>query len=169
MAIGNDDLVRRVRRSDVGLFALYAHLANTDMERWAASGLVVTIGSLFLYLPLLGVVAFVLPAVGGVIESGGTDAIVVLDRTWDTSFIVLPFLGGLLWQVGVGIMGVAVWRSKTPTKWGGITLVIAGVLGVPGFLDVVAIQYVSPVVLAIGLILVGLSLWRVEGSRKREM
>ena len=153
----------------LGWFALYAHLARTDMERWAASGLVVTVGSLFVYLPLLGVVAYVLPAVGELIESGGADVIVVLDRTWTTPFIVLPFLGGLLWHVGVALMGIAVWRAQTPTTWGGITLLLAGVLGIPGFLDIVVIQYVSSVLLPIGLILVGVSLWRVGKRVEHEM
>lgn len=153
----------------LGWFALYAHLTATDMERWALGGLVVTVVSLCFYLPLLGVMAYVLPAIGGLIESNGTDAIIVLDRTWETPFIVLPFLGGLLWNLGVVLMGVAVWRSQTPSKWGGIVLAIAGILGVPAFLDVVVIQYVSSVILAIGLVLVGVSLWRVGKRSEQEM
>jgi hypothetical protein len=153
----------------VGWFALYAHLPATDMERWALGGLLVTVVPLFFYLPLLGVMAYVLPAVGGLIESNGTDAITVLDRTWESPFLILPFFGGLLWNVGVVLMGVAVWRSQTPSKWGGIMLVIAGILGVPAFLDVVVIQYVSSVILPIGLVLVGFSLWRVGKRSEQEM
>lgn len=152
----------------LGLFALYAHLAGTRMERWALSGLIITVGSLFVYLPLLGVMAFVLPAVGGLIEGGSTDAIVVLDQTWKTPFIILPFLGGLLWNVGVALMGFTVWRSATPSKWGGIALVIAGILGIPAFLDVVAIQYIAPVVLAIGLMTIGVALWRTGRNSEYE-
>lgn len=153
----------------VGWFALYAHLTATDMERWALGGLLVTVVPLFFYLPLLGVMAYVLPTVGGLIESNGTDAITVIDRTWESPFLILPFLGGLLWNVGVVLMGVAVWRSETPSKWSGIMLVIAGILGVPAFLDVVVIQYVSSVILSIGLVLVGFSLWRVGNSSEQEM
>lgn len=151
----------------LGLFALYGHLSRTDQERWALAGLVVTVVTLYLYAPLLGVAAYVLPAVGALLESGTNDAITVLDRTWTDPFIVLPFLGGILRHVGVAIMGAAVWRSGTPSKRGGIALVISGVLGVPAFLDVVAVQYVSPVVLALGLILVGAGLWRSRVPRPR--
>lgn len=144
----------------LGLVALSAHLAGTRTERWALIGVLVTLDSLFVYLSLLGVTAFVLPAVGRLIEGGSTDAIVVLDRTWETPFLVFPFLGGLLWNVGVAIVGVAVWRSATPSTWGGIALVIAGILGIPAFLDVVVIQYIAPIVLAIGLLTTGVALWR---------
>lgn len=144
----------------LGWFALYARLARTESERWALGGLVVTIVSLAFYLPLLGVVAYVLPAVGGLVESGQTDALGVLDRTWTDPLVILPLLGGILENVGVTLMGVGIWRSETPSKWGGIVLVAAGVLGIPGFLDVVVIQYISPVVFAVGLIIVGAALWR---------
>lgn len=144
----------------LGWFSLYGSLARTDSERWAFSGLVVTIVSLVLYLPLLGVVAYVLPAVGGLIENGQTDALLVLDQTWSDPLVILPFLGGILENVGVALMGVGIWRSGTPSKWGGIVLVAAGILGIPAFLDVVALQYISPVVFAIGLIMVGGALWR---------
>ena len=144
----------------LGWFALYARLARTDSERWALGGLVVTIVSLAVYLPLLGVVAYVLPAVGGLIESGQTDALVVLDRTWADPLVILPFLGGIRENVGVALMGVGIWRSGTPSRWGGIVLVAAGIIGIPGFLDVVAVQYISPVVFAMGLIIVGVALWR---------
>lgn len=144
----------------LGWFVLYAHLARTEVERWALGGLVVTVIAAVLYLPLLGVMAYVLPAVGGMIESGQTGAIDVLDQTWANPFLVLPFFGGILWNVGVALMGVGVWRSGTPSKWGGIVLVVAGGLGIPAFLDVVAIQYLSSPLLAIGLIIVGTGLWR---------
>lgn len=150
----------------LGWFGLYARLARTDGERWALGGLIVTIVSLALYLPLLGVVAYVLPAVGGLIQSGQTDALVVLDRTWMEPLIFIPFFGGILENIGVAMMGVGIWRSGTPSKWGGIVLVAAGIIGIPAFLDVVAVQYVSPVVLAIGLIIVGVALWRSHSTNR---
>lgn len=146
----------------LGFAALYARLARSRVERWAFAGLVVTVTSLVLYLPMLGVVTYVLPAVGGLVASGDADAILVLDRTWTDPFIALPFLGGLCWHVGVAAMGVAVWRSGSLSRSAGLVLLLAGLLGVPSYFDVIALQYVSTTVLAAGLVLAGASLWRSE-------
>lgn len=150
----------------LGWFALYAHLARTRAERWALAGLVVTVVFGALYAPLLGVVTYALPAAGALVESGGTDAMAVIDRTWTDPFIFLPFVSAILSYVGVVLMGVAVWRSGTLSKIGGIGLVFGGVLGIPAFLDVVELSLVAPVVYTIGLVLVGAALWRSGGQEK---
>lgn len=137
----------------LGLVALYAHLSQTREERWAFAGLVVTIGALIVYLPLLGIAAYVIPT------AGGSDTIVIINQTWTDPFIMLPFIGGILWNVGIALLGLAVWRSKTLSTVGGIGLLLAGVLGVPGFLDVVVIRFIAPVIFAIGLVVSGVSLW----------
>lgn len=147
----------------LGAFALYAHLARTRAERWALAGLVVTVGSLVVYLPLLGVAAYAVPAAGALIAGGQADAIAVIDRTWTDPFIFLPFVGGILENVGVALFGVAVRRSETLSKAGGAGLFLAGVLGVPAFLDVVQLRFVAQFLLAAGLVVVGASLWRVAG------
>lgn len=134
------------------------------MERWAFAGLVVTVGALVLYMPLLGVVAYVLPAAGALIEANGADAMAVIDRTWTDPFIFLPFVGGILWNVGEALLGIAVWRSEALSNPGGIALLAAGLIGIPGFFDVVILQYIGTVVLAGGLILVGASLWRAVSN-----
>ena len=147
----------------LGAFALYAHLGRTRAERWALAGLVVTVGSLVVYLPLLGVAAYAVPAAGALIAGGETEAIAVIDRTWEDPFLFLPFVGGILENVGVALFGVAVWRSGTLSKPGEVGLLLAGVLGVPSFLDVVQLRYPAQLLLLAGLALVGASLWRAAG------
>lgn len=144
----------------LGWFALYVHLARMHAERWALAGLVVIVVFGTLYAPLLGVMTYVLPAAGAIIESGGTDAMAIIDRTWADPFVFLPFLSVILSYIGVVLMGVAVWRSETLSKLGGIGLVLGGVLGIPAFLDMVELSLVAPFVYAVGAVLVGASLWR---------
>lgn len=149
-----------------GSFALYAALARTNAERWALAGLLTTVGAVVFYVPLLGVVAFVAPAVGALVESGNADAITVLDRTWTEPFIFLPFVAGMLQHVGVALLGVAVWRADVLTRWSGAVLVLAGILGLPAFLDVEALEWVAPLTLAAGLVFTGVSLWRSAGREE---
>lgn len=147
-----------------GSFALYAHLARTRAERWAFAGLVVTVAFLLLSLPVGGFAAYVVPAVGVLIESGHPDAVEVLTQTFEEPFIVIPFLSGVLTNVGFVLTGVAVWRSGALWKWGALLYVTAGVAGIPAFLDVPWAQNVTPLILAAATLAVGISLWRRVGS-----
>ncbi len=54
----------------LGLFALYVHLARTRAQRWVFAGLIVTVCLTMLFVPMMGFAAFVVPAVGALIEGG---------------------------------------------------------------------------------------------------
>ena len=62
------------------------------------------------------------------------------------------------------LTGVAVWRSGTLWKWGGLLLAISGVVGIPAFLDVPWAQNVAPLVGAVTMLVIGASLWRSVGD-----
>ncbi len=102
----------------LGSFALYARLARTRVERWAFAGLVVTVGFLVLYIPITGFAAYVVPAVGVLIEGGHADAVEVMEQTFREPFAAVSFLSGILYYVGIVLTGVAVWRSETLWRWG---------------------------------------------------
>ena len=144
----------------LGSFALYVHLAQTRAERWAFAGLVVTVGLTMLFVPLMGFSAFVVPAVGALIEAGHTDAVDVMDQAFREPFIVVPFLAGIFVNIGLILSGVAVWRSGTLWKWAGLLLIAGGVIGIPAFLDVPQAQLVEPPVTGAAMISIGVSLWR---------
>jgi hypothetical protein len=155
----------------LGGFALYAHLARTRAERWAFAGLIITGVCLMPFLTGKGFSDYVAPSVGALIAAGHRDAIEIMDQIFKEPAMLATFLSGLIVNVGYLLTGIAVWRSGTLWKWGGTVLVIASVLLVPAFLDVSLAQFVAPLVWALGLIGVGISLWKrptadeTQGSR----
>jgi len=144
----------------LGIFALYAHLSQTKQEKMAFAGLIVTVGFLALFLPIIGFAAFVVPAIGALVEQGRVEMFAVMDQTFKEPFLPIQFLAGILWNIGNILLGIAVWRSRTLWKWGGLLFIIYGVVGIPSFLDVKAFQIVSPTVGGLAQIAVGISLWR---------
>ena len=150
----------------LGSLALYLHLAQTRAERWAFAGLVVTVGCTLLFLPMMGFAAFVVPAVGALIEAGHTDAVAVMDQTFREPFAVFPFLGGVFVNIGLILNGIAIWRSGTLPKWAGLLLIGGGVLGIPAFLDVPNTQ--ASLVIGSALIAVGVSLWKQPTTNDAE-
>ena len=144
----------------LGVFALYAHLSQTKQEKMAFAGLIVTVGFLALFLPIIGFAAFVVPAIGALVEQGHTEMFAVMDETFKEPFLPIQFLAGILWNIGNILLGIAVWRSGTLWKWGGLLFIIYGVVGIPSFLDVKVFQVVSPTVGGLAQIAVGISLWR---------
>ena len=144
----------------LGVFALYAHLAQTKQERVAFAGLIVTVGFLGLFLPLIGFAAYVVPAIGSLVEEGRVEMLAVMEQTFREPFILVPFFAGILWHIGNILMGIAIWRSGTLWKWGGLLFMIYGLVGIPAFLDVKVFQIVSTPLGGLAQIAVGVSLWR---------
>jgi hypothetical protein len=148
----------------LGIFALYGHLAQTKQEKLAFAGLIVTVGFLALFLPLTGFAAFVVPAIGNLVEQGQMEMISVLDASFKEPFLPIQFFAGILWNIGTILLGIAIWRSKTLWKWGGLLFIVYGVIGIPSFLDVKVFQIVAPTVGGLAQIAVGISLWRFSRS-----
>ena len=144
----------------LGVFALYAHLAQTKQEKMAFAGLIVTVGLLALFLPMTGFAAFVVPAIGALIKQGHTEMVAVMVETFKEPFLPIQFFAGILWNIGNILLGVAIWRSGTLWKWGGLLFIIYGVVGIPSYLDVKAFQIISPTVGGLAQIAVGISLRR---------
>jgi hypothetical protein len=144
----------------LGVFALYARLSSTKQERLALVGLIMTVGFLVLFLPVTGFAAYVVPAIGELVEQGRPEMVEVMDQTFREPFLVIPFLSGILWNVGMILLGIAAWQSDTLWKWGGLLLVVSGVIGIPAFLDVKAFQIVGTLIIGLSLIVVGVDLRR---------
>jgi hypothetical protein len=89
-----------------------------------------------------------------------------MDQTFREPFAVLPFFGGIFVNLGLILNGVAVWRSGTLWKWGGLLLIGGGILGVPAFLDVPNTQ--APLVTGSALMAVGVSLWKQTTTNDAE-
>jgi hypothetical protein len=144
----------------LGVFALYAYLSRTKQERVAFAGLIVTVGFLGLFLPLIGFGAYVVPAIGSLVAQGRVEMAAVMEQISREPFIVVPFFAGILWNIGNLLMGIAIWRSGTLWKWGGLLFMIYGLIGIPGFLDVKVLQIASTILGGLAQIVVGVSLRR---------
>lgn len=119
----------------LGVLALYAYLSQTKEEKLAFAGLVVSMVCIALFLPIIGFAAYGFPAIGNLVAQGQVEMVAVMDETFREPFVVIPFFGGILWNVGPILMGAAIWRSGALWKWGGLLLIIQGMLGIPAFLS----------------------------------
>jgi hypothetical protein len=144
----------------LGVLALYLRLSATRRERLALAGLVTTVGFVVLFLPITGFAFYVVPAIGKLVGEGSTGMLDVMDQTFLEPFIVIPGLAGILWNVGIILFGIAVWRSEVLWRWGGLLLVAWGLIGIPAFLDVKAFQITSTVLGGLALVAVGVDLRR---------
>jgi hypothetical protein len=145
----------------LGMFALYGALARSSAGRLALTGLVVIVAGACLLLPGTGFAAFVMPAAGVLISQGHEqDVLRLLDQVFQEPGWIPVFLGGIAYQVGLVIMAVAVWRSRTMPRWTGAFLAAAAVVGVPAFLDVTLAQRIGPAVFAAALLALAAGLWR---------
>jgi hypothetical protein len=148
----------------LGVFALYVHLAQSEQEKMAFAGLIVTVGFLALFLPLTGFAAFVVPAIGSLVEQGHMEMFAVMDAIFKEPFLPIQFFAGILWNIGNILLGIAIWRSETLWKWAGMLFIVYGMIGIPSFLDLKVFQVVSPTVGGLAQIAVGISLWRTGRS-----
>ena len=144
----------------LGLMALYAYLSRTKVERLAFAGMVVTVGFLALFLPLFGFAASIVPAIGSLAQQGHPEMIQVMDQLSLEPFILIPFLAGVLWNVGCILLGIAIWRSGRLWKWIGLLFVLVGVIGIPAFLDVEVLQLVSATIFGLAQLGAGVALFR---------
>jgi hypothetical protein len=144
----------------LGVLALYAYLSQTKEEKLAFAGLVVSLLFIALFLPVIGFAAYVFPAIGDLVRQGQEEMIAVMDEAFLEPFIVIPFFGGILWNIGPILMGAAIWRSGLLWKWGGLLLIIQGLLGIPGFLDMPVPAIIGGILGGVGQIALGISLFQ---------
>lgn len=128
------------------------------MERLAFVALVVTVGCLGMFLPLLGYAAYIVPAVGSLAQQGHPEMIQVMDQTFREPFILIPFFGFIVWSVGIILLGIAIWRSGHLWKWSGLLFVLSAVTSVP--LDIEVLSLASSILLGLAQLTVGVALFR---------
>jgi len=145
----------------LGTIALYVVLSRSGREPLAFWGLVVTVGFTVLFLPVTGFAAFTVPAIGAMQANGRPEMVSVMDQVFKEPFIVIPFLSGILRNVGPILLGIAMLRLGGAWRWSGVLFLVDGVVGVPSFLDVKAFQIVGPLITGLAQIVVGVLLWRV--------
>ena len=148
----------------LGFIALYVVLSRSGRESLAFWGLVVGVGFMTLFLPMVGFAAYTVPAIGVMQANGQPEMVAVMDQVFKEPFVVIPFLSGILMNLGPILLGIAMLRVGGAWRWAGALFILNGVIGVPSFLDVKAFQIVGPLLTGIAQMVVGVLLWRVTGT-----
>jgi hypothetical protein len=100
------------------------------------------------------------PAAGLLISQGHEqDVVRLLDQVYREPGLIPVFIGGLVYNIGLVITSVAVWRSTTLARWAAGLLAAAGVVGLPAFLDVTAFQRVVPALFAAAFLALAAGIW----------
>ena len=107
----------------LGIFALTAYLANTRARSLAVAAMILSILSIALVLPALGVTTYALPALGHAYLNGQEDAKVIADALFGNplrNVIYIPVFA--LYASGFILFGVAIWRSGVLRKGAALSL-----------------------------------------------
>ena len=143
------------------MFALYAILASGAARRLSIVGLVLTVAGAGLLLPGTGYAAFVMPAAGALISQGhDQDVLLLLDQVFAEPGWIPVFLGGLIYNIGLLIMSVAVWRSRIMARWAAVLLALAALVGLATFLDVVVLARIGAALFIAAFIALAIDIWR---------
>ena len=107
----------------LGIFALTAYLANSRARSLAVAAMILSILSLALVLPALGVTTYTLPVLGHAYLNGQEDAKAIGDALFGNplrTVIYIPVFA--LYATGFILFGVAIWRSGILRKGAALAL-----------------------------------------------
>ena len=107
----------------LGIFALTAYLANSRARSLAVAAMILSILSLALVLPALGVTTYTLPVLGHAYLNGQEDAKAIGDALFGNplrNVIYIPVFA--LYATGFILFGVAIWRSGILRKGAALAL-----------------------------------------------
>jgi hypothetical protein len=108
-----------------GVMALAAYLANTRARAVALVAMVSSIVGIGLMLPILGLRAYALPAVGLAYLDGQEDAVAIVNIIFDNALAtVIYVLVVAIYSLGFLLFGVAIWRSGVLRKPPAIALAL---------------------------------------------
>jgi hypothetical protein len=117
-----------------GFWALYGWLSTNDrVERLAFWGFLGSIVGTSLALPMLGIFSFVSPLIAQLYLGGDSQIPEVLSQVSSGIPLMVNLAGGVLYLVGTGLLGLAVWRSGFMPKWAGLLIGLHGLFLVFGF------------------------------------
>ncbi len=146
-----------------GTFALGAYLTRSRAGRLGLVAMVITVLGGTLFLPAMGVSTFAVPEEGQAYLAGIEEYRNLPDIFADTMFALTSLLVILLGFVGNVLLGVAVWRSGTLTKWAGVLWAAAAVfmypLGIVYAAVILGVQSTPPTVLVGALLIVISGAW----------
>jgi hypothetical protein len=126
------------------------------------TGLILPVCGAGFVLPGAGCVVLVMPAAGVLIRQGHEqDVLRLLDQVFQEPGLIPVFTGGLLYNIGLVVMSVAVWRSDALPRWAAALLAASGVVGLPAHVDVTLFQMVVPALSAAAFLAPATGIWRL--------
>ena len=118
-----------------GFWALYAYLASIEqVERIAFWGFMSSIIGTSLALATLGIFSFVSPQIAQRYLQGDNNLPEIITLIATGQPVMINLLGGTIYLIGTGLLGVAIWRSGILPKWAGLLVGLHGLFLVFGFM-----------------------------------
>ena len=143
----------------VGVLALFAVLATTDVRRLALRGLVLSVAGMAFIMTLFGAATFAQPAIGRAYLGGQQAAVAINSDLYGAPAVAVGLTGGLLYSAGALLLGVALWRAGTMPRWTGPLYAVAvPLISIIGLAVGVA-QPVGAVLLTIGGAWIASAVW----------
>ena len=134
----------------IGSLALYLFLAGTPVDKWALGGLLLMFAGMGLFMPFIGIFAFVAPVLGRHYLNGDPTAINVIPESTATSSPAAFIFGGTavtLLFISSVLFAVAIWQSQRLPRLSGIIYAAA----TPLWVDPLYIY--QPIIAVLGSIL----------------
>lgn len=152
-----------------GFLALYAYLRSSRRERLAFVGMIVTLVGIGVFLPAIGFLSLVSPALAQLALHGQKDAANVINAVAIAPGVITLLVGSVLLALGVTIFSIAIWGSNTLPRWAGI-LFAAGelILVFHGQLPPVG-DILAGLLITIGGVWLAWGIWRQVSVPAREV
>ena len=142
-----------------GFWGIYASLARLEeVERLAFWGFMCSIIGTSLAIATLGIFSFVSPQLAERYFQGDNLLPEIISQVAIGQPAMINILGGVLYLLGTGLLGLAIWRSGSLPKWAGILIALHGLFLVFGFM-LFPVLFLSWVFLLCG------GLWLVYGLK----
>jgi uncharacterized membrane protein len=152
-----------------GFLALYAYLRSSRRERLAFVGMIVTLVGIGVFLPAIGFLSLVSPALAQLALHGQKDAANVVNTVAIVPGAMTLLVGSVLLALGVIIFSIAIWGSNTLPRWAGIPFAAGEVILVfHGQLPLVG-DILAGLLIAIGGTWLARGIWRQASVSVREV
>jgi hypothetical protein len=145
-----------------GFQALYGFLAESSVDKWAFTGMILSIAGVALFLPFLGIIAFASPAAARLYLSGQDKAISIISESTSVSNPTSLIFGGfsvLSYVIGSILFSIAIWRSGRLPKWSAVPYAISAPLNfIPHYIP--AIWFLGGLLLFVAGIGIAREIWK---------
>lgn len=149
-----------------GVISLAAYLANGRTGRLALVAMVMSVAGNCLVLAIFGFSTIVSPVIVELYLAGQRVATKVNEAIFgSTAFAFLAVSGLLLYLVGAILFGVAIWRSGTLPRWGGVLYAPTGFLIAAG-VEIGVAQTLGSALLAVAGTWIAWSVMRGPSSQQ---